>query len=326
MLIPRRTALAALSAPMVPLPASRPARAQLFPNRPIKLLVGFAPGGATDIAARLLQPLLGAALGQPVVVENRSGGGGNVATEQLLRAEPDGYTLMLASPGQLVVNPLLDPRPALEAARDATPIGQTTSSPLVLVVPAGSPYRDAASLVAAARAHPGRMNYASAGVGSSMHIAGEMLKAHGGLDITHIPYRGSGPAITDLVAGKVDFMIDSVSTTMPPVRDGLLRALAQTGATRAPELPDLPLLKEVVPGVVITTWLGLVGPARLPHPVVLRLSDALRDIVRGPVFTERLRQLGSQAFWAGPEDFALHLTSERERAAGVLRRAGIRPE
>ncbi|WP_424811326.1 Bug family tripartite tricarboxylate transporter substrate binding protein [Roseococcus sp. YIM B11640] len=311
-----------LLAGLMPLPAW----AQGYPARPIRLLVGFAPGGATDIAARLLQPLLGEALGQSIVIENRSGGGGNVATELLMRAEPDGYTLMLASPGQLVVNPLLDPRPALEAAKDATSIGQTTSSPLVLVVPAASPFGDAAALIAAARGRPGQLNYASAGVGSSMHIAGEMLKAHGRLDITHIPYRGSGPALTDLVAGKVDFMIDSVSTTVPQIRNGQLRALAQTGDAPFADLAGVPLLKDIVPGVVLTTWLGLVGPARVPAPIVLRLSEALRDAVRGPVFPTRLRELGSQAYWARPEEFAAHLTAERERAADVIRRAAIRLE
>ncbi|MBC9176995.1 Bug family tripartite tricarboxylate transporter substrate binding protein [Pseudoroseomonas ludipueritiae] len=319
----RRHLLAAAAlAPFAP----RPLHAQGFPARPIKLLVGFSPGGATDIAARLLQPLLGEALGQPVVVENRSGGGGNVATDLLTHAEPDGYTLMLASPGQLIVNPLLDPKFSFDAARDVTAIGQTTSSPLVLVVPANSPYRDARALIDAARARPGKMNYASAGVGSSMHIAGEMLKAYGGLDIIHVPYRGSGPAITDLIAGGVDFMIDSVSTTTPHIRNGVLRALAQTGAEPFQEMPAVPLLKDIVPGVAITTWLGLVGPARLPAPVVARLSGTLRGAVQGPVFTARMKDLGSQAYWAGPEDFAAHLAAERQRAAEVIRRAGIRLE
>lgn len=319
----RRSLLAAATlAPFAP----RHARAQGFPSRPIRMLVGFAPGGATDIAARLLQPLMSQALGQSIVVENRSGGGGNVATDLLVRAEPDGYTLMLASPGQLVVNPLLDPKFTFDAARDVTAIGQTTSSPLVLVVPASSPYRDAKALVEAARARPGAMNYASAGIGSSMHIAGEMLKANAGLDVTHVPYRGSGPAVTDLIAGGVDFMIDSVSTTATHVRNGVLRALATTGEEPFPEFADVPLLRSVVPGVVLTTWLGLVGPARLPAPVLARLSDALRDAVRGPVFGARLKELGSQAYWAGPQDFAAHLVAERQRAAEVIRRAGIRLE
>lgn len=302
------------------------ARAEGFPSRPIRLLVGFAPGGATDIAARLLQPLMGEALGQPVVVENRSGGGGNIATDLLVRSEPDGHTLMVASPGQLVVNPLLDPNSRFDATRDLTPIGQMTTSPLVLVVPAASPYRDARALIDAIRARPGVMNYASAGVGSSMHIAGEMLKAYGGLDVEHVPYRGSGPAVTDLVAGKVDFMIDSVSTTANHVRNGVLRALAVTGDEPSPDFPGAVPLKTIVPGVVLTTWLGLVGPANLPAPVLARLSDTLRDAVRSSVFAGRLRDLGSQAFWAGPQDFAAHLVSERQRAADVIRRAGIRLE
>ena len=302
------------------------ARAQGYPSRPIRLLVGFAPGGATDLAARLLQPLMGQALGQGIVVENRSGGGGNIATDLIVRAEPDGYTLMVASPGQLVVNPLLDPNSRFDAMRDLTPIGQMTTSPLVLVVPAASPYRDARSLIEAIRARPGVMNYASAGVGSSMHIAGEMLKAYGNLDVEHVPYRGSGPAVADLVAGKVDFMIDSVSTTVNHVRAGVLRALAVTGEEPSPDFPGAVPLHTIVPGVVLTTWLGVVGPAQLPAPILTRLSDVLRDAVRSAGFSGRLRELGSQAFWAGPQAFVAHLSAERQRAGDVIRRAGIRVE
>jgi tripartite-type tricarboxylate transporter receptor subunit TctC len=308
--------------PLLPAAAS----AQAYPSRPIRLLVGFAPGGATDIAARLLQPLLAERLGQSIIVENRSGAGGNVATDLLVRAEPDGYTLMVASPGQLVVNPLLDRNSSFDASRDITAIAQLTSSPLVLVVPAASPYRDAQALVAAARAKPGVMNYASAGVGSSMHIAGEMLKAFGQLDIEHVPYRGSGPAVTDLVAGKVDFMIDSVSTTVPHIRSGVLRALAVTGDNPWPDMPGAVPLKTVVPDVMLTTWLGLVGPARLPAPVVTRLSEAMRSVVPSLGFAGRLQELGSAALWAGPQDFAAHLAAERQRAADVIRRAAIRLE
>ncbi|MBP0445344.1 tripartite tricarboxylate transporter substrate binding protein [Roseomonas sp. SSH11] len=318
--LPRRTLLAATLA----MPGL--ARAQSFPTRPIRLLVGFAPGGATDIVARLLQPLLGEALGQSVIVENRSGAGGMVATDFLVRAEPDGHTLMVASPGQLVVNPLLDRNSSFDAARDITPIGQVTSSPLVLVVPAASPYRDARALIEAIRARPGVMNYGSAGVGSSMHIAGEMLKAHGALSTEHVPYRGSGPAVTDLVAGKIDFMIDSVSTTATHIRNGVLRALAVTGEEPWPEFPDAVPLRSIVPDVVLTTWLGLVGPAKLPPAILARLSDVLRDVVRSPVFTARLKELGSQAYWAGPQDFAAFLATERQRAADVIRRAQIRQE
>lgn len=318
----RRSLLALALAPALPCPAL----AQAFPSRPIRLLVGFAPGGATDIAARLLQPLMGEALGQPIVVENRSGGGGNVATELLVQSPPDGHTIMLASPGQLVVNPELNPRLTFDATRDATPIGQTTSSPLVLVVPSNSPYRDARALVADARARPGQLNFASAGVGSSMHIAGEMLKAQGRLAFEHVPYRGSGPAVADLVAGKVDFMIDSVSTTATLVRQGTLRALAQTGSEPFFAFPDLPLLSEVVPGVTLTTWLGLMAPAQLPPPILARLAEVAEAAVRSPGFATRLRDLGSQAYWAGPEAFTAHLVAERQRAAEVVRSAGIRLE
>lgn len=319
---PRRLVIAATAS----LLAARPVLAQDFPTRAIRILVGFAPGGATDIVARLLQPLLAESLGQPIVVENRSGAGGNIATDQLLRAEADGHTLMVATPGQMVVNPLLNRASTFVATRDITPIGQLTTGPLVLVVPAASPYRDAASLLDAIRARPGEMNYASAGVGSSMHVAGEMLKALGNLQVEHVPYRGSGPAVTDLVAGKVDFMIDSVSTTARLVRDGTLRALGVTGAEVYPDFPDAVPLHTLVPGMVLTTWLGVVGPAGLPDAVVARLATTLEAAVANPGFAQRLQNLGSQAFWAGPQQFAAHLVAERERAAEVVRRANIRLE
>lgn len=318
----RRGLLAGLGAAVL----ARPAWAQSYPTRPIRLLVGFAPGGATDIGARLLQPLLSKALGQPVVVENRSGGGGTIATDMLARSEPDGHTLMVASPGQLVVNPLLDRNSGFDAVRDLTPVSQLTTGPLLLVVPTASPFRDARSLVEHARARPGELNYGSAGIGSSMHIAGEMLKAMGGLDIVHIPYRGSGPAVTDLVAGKLDFMVDSVSTTMPSVRNGILRVLAHTGPTPDPQHPGVIPLQEVVPGVVLTTWTALVAPPGLRQPVLTRLSDTMRDIVPGPGFADRMRELGSNALWSAPADLSAFLATERQRVSEVISRADIRAE
>jgi tripartite-type tricarboxylate transporter receptor subunit TctC len=318
----RSLLLAGMGALALPQPLS----AQPYPSRPIRLVVGFAPGGATDIAARLLQPLLSEALGQPVVVENRSGGGGTVATDMLARAEPDGHTLMVASPGQLVVNPLLDPKSSFDAVRDLTPVAQLTTGPLLLVVPANSSFRDARSLVANARARPGAMNYGSAGIGSSMHIAGEMLNALGGLDIVHVPYRGSGPAVNDLVAGKIDFMVDSVSTTMPHVRNGLLRLLAHTGVSPDPQFPGVPPLQEVVPGVVLTTWLALTAPPGLPPAVLARLSEVLRSIVPSAGFADRIRALGSNVHWSSPADLSAFLSEERRRVADVIQRASIQKE
>lgn len=318
----RRPLLAGIGAAAL----ARPAFAQAFPSRPIRILVGFAPGGATDIVARLLQTPLSEALGQSVVVENRSGGGGTVATEVLARSEPDGHTLMVASPGQLVVNPLLDRRSSFDAVRDLTPVAQLTTGQLLLVVPVSSPFRDARSLVEAARTRPGGLNYGSAGIGSSMHIAGEMLKAMGGLDIVHVPYRGSGPAVTDLIAGKIDFMVDSISTTLPHVRSGALRLLAHTGPEEDQQFPGVVPLKEIVPGVVLTTWTGLAAPPGLPPPVLARLSETLRSIVSSPAFADRIRALGSGTMWTSPADYAAFLTAERARVADVIRRAEIRQE
>lgn len=323
----RRAALAMGLAAPLPAFAQAVAPPPGYPARPIRLLIGFAPGGATDIAARLAAPLMSDLLGQQLVAENRSGAGGSVATEVAARAAPDGYTLLMLTPGQVVTNPLMM-RLSYDPERDITPIARMTAGQLVLVVPRESPFRDARSLLDAARARSAAapLAYGTPGPGTSQHIVMEMLKKEGGFEATHLPYRGSGPAVAELLGGTIDFMIDSVSPTLPHVRNGTLRALAVTGREPHPDFPGAVTLHSLVPGVVMTTWVGLGGPPGLPAPMVAFLSDVVRRSMAHAGFADRIRELGGQAAWLGPRDFAQMLREERRVIGAVIRGANIRHE
>ncbi|SHJ38965.1 Tripartite-type tricarboxylate transporter, receptor component TctC [Roseomonas rosea] len=298
-----------------------------YPAKPIRLLIGFAPGGATDIAARLAAPILSELLGQQVVLENRSGAGGNLATELTARAPADGYTLLMLTPGQVVTNPLLMRVPC-DPERDVTAIARMTAGQLVTVVPKDSPFRDLRQLLEAARARSrgNPLSYGTPGPGTSQHIVMEMLKKEGGFEATHVPYRGSGPAVADLIGGKIDFMTDSVSPTLPHVRAGLLRAIAVTGREAHPDFPGAVTLDSVVPGVVMTTWVGLGGPPDLPPALMAYLTDVLRRTVSHPGFTERIKDLGGQSPWLSPQNFTAAVSAERSSIGAVIRSAGIRME
>ncbi|MFH5926844.1 Bug family tripartite tricarboxylate transporter substrate binding protein [Roseomonas xinghualingensis] len=315
--------LAAFSPPL----SARPEAPAGYPAKPIRLLIGFAPGGATDIAARLAAPIMSELLGQQVVLENRSGAGGNVATELTARAPADGYTLLMLTPGQIVTNPLMM-RVPYDPERDISIIARMTAGQLVMVVPKDSPFRDVRQLIdtARARSRSNPLSYGTPGPGTSQHIVMEMLKKEGGFEATHVPYRGSGPAVTDLIGGKIDFMIDSVSPTLPHVRGGSLRAIAVSGSEPHPDFPGAVTLNSVVPGVIMTTWVGLGGPPDLPPAMVAYLTDVMRRTVNHPGFAERIRGLGGQSAWLSPADFTAALAAERKSIGEVIRSAGIRME
>lgn len=296
-----------------------------YPAKPIRLLIGFAPGGATDIAARLAAPILSQLLGQQVVPENRSGAGGNLATEMTARAPADGYILLMLTPGQIVTNPLLMPVP-YDPERDISIIARMTAGQLVMVVPRASPFQDLPQLLARARAGGPPLSYGTPGPGTSQHIVMEMLKKEGGFQATHVPYRGSGPAVTDLIAGNIDFMIDSVSPTLPHVHSGALRAIAVTGTEPHPDFPGAVTLNSLVPGVVMTTWLGLGAPPGLPPGMVDYLTNIVRRAVQDPAFAGRMKELGGQSAWLGPADFTAILAAERRSIGAVIRNAKIRLE
>ncbi|OVZ59350.1 ABC transporter substrate-binding protein [Pigmentiphaga sp. NML080357] len=295
-----------------------------YPAKPIRVVIGFAPGGASDIAFRMVQDELSKRLGQPVVPEYKPGANGNIANDTVAAAAPDGYTILWANVGPLAVNQYLYAGNKLDPAKAFTPVTQLTDSPLVVVVPKDSPYKTMGDLIAAAkRGTP--LNYGSAGNGSSMHIAGASLSIALGASMTHVPYKGSGPAIQDLLAGRLDFMADSRSTTNPHIKSGTLRALALTGPKRVEDLPNVPTVAEAgVPGFSVTTWQAVVAPAGTPRPIIDKLAAAFRDTLKDPVVQERFASINTPLVGSSPDDFAVFLEKERKAAKELIERAKIR--
>jgi tripartite-type tricarboxylate transporter receptor subunit TctC len=301
-----------------------PAWAATFPNRPVKMLVGFAAGGITDITARQVAENMGRILGHAVVVENRAGAGGNIATAELARAQPDGYTIMLASPGQLVVNPLTQKSPGFDPKTQFTLVSLANESPFVLVVPANSRFKTVPEMVAWGKTHEAGLSFASPGLGTTMHIAGEMLQVMAGVKAVHVPYRGGAQSTNDLVAGRVDFMIDSVGAVAAQVQAGQLRVLAVASSVKLPQFPGAPLLSSMYPGLEVSSWLGVIGPPGMPEDVQRTLVRAVEQAVREPAYVQMLEKRGSVVAPAGPAAFATHLTKERERVERTVVKAGLR--
>ncbi|MDU7523604.1 MAG: tripartite tricarboxylate transporter substrate binding protein [Roseomonas mucosa] len=303
------------------------ARSGGYPVRPIRLLVGFAPGGAADIVARLATPLMSGIMDCPVAVENRPGAGGNLATEMAARGPDDGHNLVMLTPGQVITNPLMM-RVPYDPERDIVPIARMTLGQLVLVVRRESPARDVNDLLARARgsSDTAPLTYGSPGPGTSHHLAMEMLKRRGGFEAVHVPYRGSGQAIVDLLSGKIDMMIDSFSTSFPQIQAGALRPLAVTGPDPHPDLPGVPTLNSVVPGVVMTTWTGIGGPGTIPRDLVTYLAEVMRQVVGHRTFIDRLRELGSEASWLKSDSFVTAISKERREFADLIRAANIRAD
>lgn len=300
------------------------AHAQGYPARPIRILVGFGAGGITDITARQLADVMSPVLGQPLVVENKAGAGGNIATSELARNAPDGYTLMLASPGQLVVNPLTQKSPGFDPKTQFTLIGLANTSPFVLVVPANSQFRTAAELVAYGKANPGKLSFASPGIGTTMHIGGEMLNAVAGVQAVHVPYRGGAQSTGDLIAGRVHFMFDSLGAVNTQVLAGQLKVLAVTTPKRMSRFPDLPAMNELFPEFELSSWLGLVAPPKVPADIVATLSRAMDEAVKNPRFVDVVEKRGSTVAERGPAFFAQHLERERQRVERTVVKTGLR--
>jgi tripartite-type tricarboxylate transporter receptor subunit TctC len=301
-----------------------PAWAASFPDRPVKMLVGFAAGGITDITARQIAENMSRTLGQPVVVDNRAGAGGNIATSELARAQPDGYTIMLASPGQLVVNPLTQKSPGFDPKTKFTLLSLANESPFVLVVPANSRFKSVPEMVAWGKSHEGGLSFASPGLGTTMHIAGEMLQVMTGVKAVHVPYRGGAQSTNDLVAGRVDFMIDSVGAVAAQLQAGQLKVLAVASNHPLPQFPGAPLLSSMYPGLEVSSWLGVVGPPGMPEDVQRILIGAVELAVREPAYMQMLEKRGSTVAPAGPAAFATHLAKERERVERTVVKAGLR--
>jgi tripartite-type tricarboxylate transporter receptor subunit TctC len=301
--------------------------AQGYPSKPVRIVSPFAPGGGNDTLCRILSPRLSENLRQPVVVENRSGANGIVGTEVAARAAPDGYTIVLIPSGH-AVNASLYKKLPFDPIRDFTPITLVGSSPLVLAIHPSLPAKNVKGLIALAKARPGQLTYVSAGVGASGHLGGALFEALTNTKMTHIPYKGMGPAIIDLMAGQVTMTFGTSASVIPHARSGRLRALAVTGAKRSPALPDLPTVAEAaaLPDYEAGLWYGFVGPARLPPEVVSRLHAAIVAALQLPEVRERLTSQGVDPLHNTPEEFAKLLASDVERWAKVVQRAGVKVE
>jgi len=319
----RRGALLGLAA--TPL-AARFAPAQDWPTRPIRLVVPFAPGGGADNQARLIAEPLARILGQNIIVENRGGAGGTLAAQNVATSPADGHTLFYGTPGQLTINPILMRDLPYDPERDFAPVSLITRSAYAIAAHPSVPARSIAELIALARARPGTLAYSSPGVGSGPHLAGELFRFTAGVDITHVPYRGSGPALQDLVGGQVPLSIDSFSVLIPLLRANSVRGLAVTTNARMPLLPDLPTVAETLPGYEVTVFNFIAVRSGTPGATVTRLSEAVAGAMRDPAVRQRNDGLGVESVASTPEDCARVLREEAIKWRAVIARANIRLE
>jgi tripartite-type tricarboxylate transporter receptor subunit TctC len=299
------------------------ARAELYPTRSIRLVVPYTPGGITDIVARLVGQKLGERLGQPVVIDNRPGAGGNLAAELVVKSPPDGYTIFMGVNATQAIAPSLYPNLAFDPAKDFQPITLIASGPMVLMIHPSVPAQSVRELVALAKAKPNSLNFASSGNGGASHLSGALFKQVADIDIVHVRYKGTAPAVTDLLAGQVQLYFDPVITAKPNIESGKLRALAVTSATRSAALPDVPTMAEAgLPGVLFTTWLGILAPARTPPEIVALLHDRTVAVLREPEMQARMASQGLDIVADTPAEFAAFIASETTRMAKLVKESG----
>jgi len=298
--------------------------ADTYPSRPVTLIIPVAPGGTTDIAGRALAQGLRSALGQPVVVENKAGGSGNIGLAYVARAQPDGYTLLLSYEGYHSGNPVLMKGLTWDPIKDFTPIAEVIKGPHVILVPKDSPATDLKSFIAQARANPGALNYASSGMGSIQHLGAEQFKLLTGTNLTHVPYNGAAPAMQDLLAGRVQLFITTPPTAIGHLKAGTLRALAITSPTRHPMLPDVPTTAEAgLPEFQLEAWFSVFGPAGLPDDVVKKVSAAIEQVVTSPEFVSQMNAQGSNASYQPPDVLARIVKDDLAKWTRVVKAAGI---
>jgi tripartite-type tricarboxylate transporter receptor subunit TctC len=320
----RRSVLAAAAGVLGAAPGARAQAA--FPARQVQIVVPFPPGGATDLMARLLVEPMTRSLGQPVIVENRAGATGAIGAQAVARAPADGHTILMGTASVNSVLTAVRPDVGYDTLRDFAPILLVASFPNMLVVHPSVPANSIAELVALLRRAPDSLTFASSGIGSSVHLAGELFKLMTGTQMTHVPYRGSAPAVTDLLAGRVSMMFDNMTTVLPHVQRGQLRALGVTGRERSSMVPDVPAIAETLPGYDATSWVGLMAPARTPDAVVQRLATDARDALAQPIIANRMRELGADVGGGSPQDFTRFLEEDVAKWRRVVRDAGVKPE
>jgi tripartite-type tricarboxylate transporter receptor subunit TctC len=302
------------------------AQAQAYPDKLVKIIVPYAAGGAVDIVARSIGQPLSEALKQPVVIDNRPGAGGNIGMEAAAKAAPDGYALLMAS-NAIATNMALFPKLTFDGRRDFAPIAKIGYAPLVIVVPASSPAKSLKDLIAQAKAEPGKLTYATAGNGSSGHLAGELLKSTAKIDVTHVPYKGGAPAITDLVGDRISFMPINAVEVLNHIRSGRLRALAVASDKRFPLLPDVPTVAEAgLPGYEATVWWGLAAPAKTPRDIVQKLNAETNKALADPAIAKKLGELGVVVTPGTPEQFGAYINAQTDLWSGVIKSGRIQPE
>jgi tripartite-type tricarboxylate transporter receptor subunit TctC len=325
MRLPRRRFLR-LAAGAAALPAvARVARADTYPTRPVRWIVGFTPAGGNDIVARLMGQWLSERLGQPFVIENRPGAGTNIATEAVVNAPADGYTLLLANLAN-AINATLYEKLNFNFIRDIAPVAGISQAPLILAVNPAVPARTVSELIGYAKANPGRVNMGSAGIGSAGHLAGELFKMMAGVGLVHVPYRGNAPALTDLIAGQVEVVFPSAASSIEYVKTGKLRGLAVTGATRLDALPDLPTVGDSVPGYEASSLYGIGAPMNTPAEIVDKLNKEVNAALADPRMRAQLAGLGGTPLPGSPAEFGRLIADETEKWGKVIRFAGIKPQ
>jgi len=303
--------------------AQAPSKAN-YPNRAIRLVLPFPPGGATDIMARKIGQKMSYEWGQQVVIDNRAGAGGNIATELVARAVPDGYTLLFAASAQLAVNPSLYAKVPFDPIKDFAPVSLAGSVPNILVAHPSLGVKNLKELIALAKARPGQLNYATAGAGSTAHLSVELLKMETGIDIVHVPYRGAAPGVTDVLSGQVPLMMVSMPSVLGHVKIGKLRAIGMTASKRSEAAPDVPTFAETIPRFESSAWYGMLAPAGTPQDIVDKLSDEVRSILRQADVKEVLAAQGIEIIASTPPEFAAYIKTELTKWAAVVRKSGAR--
>jgi tripartite-type tricarboxylate transporter receptor subunit TctC len=326
MKLPHRRQFLHLAAGVAALPAlSRIASAQAYPTRPVRLVVGFAAGGGNDIVARTIGQWLSERLGQTFIIENRPGAGTNIATEAVVKSSPDGYTLLMVTPAA-AINTTLYAKLNFIFHRDIAPVASIIRQPNVMLVNPSVPARTVSELIAYAKANPGKVNFGSAGTGTSNHVAGELFKMMASVDMVHVPYRGGPPAITDLLAGQLQVIFVSMPAAIEYIRAGKLRALAVTTATRSDELPNIPTVAEFVPGYEASNWLGVGAPKATPANIVEKLNKEINAGLADPKIKARLAELGGDALALSPAEFGKLIGDETEKWGKVVKALGIKAD
>jgi tripartite-type tricarboxylate transporter receptor subunit TctC len=326
MKLPRRQFLHLAAGAAALTAVARIAKAQAYPTKPVRIVVGVSAGGSPDIVGRMMGQWLSKRLGQPFVIENRVGAAGNVGAEAVVRSPPDGYTLLLITVNNVVNSTLYETKLSFDLARDIAPVGSISRGLNVMLVNSSFPARTVPEFIAYAKANPDKISMASAGIGSGPHLTGELLQMMAGIKMVHVPYRGAAPALTDLLGGQVQVYFTNPTASLAYIKDGKLRALAVTGATRSEVLPDIPALGEFLPGFEVSTWLGIGAPKNTPADIIDTLNKAMNAGLADPTVKAQLAVSGNDVFASSPADFGKLIVEETEKWGKVVRAANLKPE